>query len=187
MESNRYIARIEERSRLQRQTQIETKLCIELVWFCLVVALYIHILDNVENLDFRYHFLFIEQLSLLVFFTAWQKVLAGNVRSQTLFQTQNQLRQYTFIRSLVYFIEIVLVIWVHKAVNFYSDIVQDENSNIFITAVAFGLYAQIIFWGILVFILTFLMLLCTKRPQQQPEYLALVEELDANIGLQERS
>ena len=70
-ELNRYLDRIEERPRLAMRQSAETKICIEFVWFALVWTLYIYILNDVDYLDWRYNFFFIEQIcTILVFLIA---------------------------------------------------------------------------------------------------------------------
>ena len=163
-ELNRYLDRIEERPRLAMQQSKETKICIEFVWFALVWTLYIFILNEVdEPLDWRYNFFFIEQICTILVFLIVQKCISSRIGNSTLFASANRFRYYDLIRSAVYLVEIFLMVYVQWAFHFYGELV--EGDNIFLEGIAYGLYAQIAFWGGLVFILYWpCYVCCDKRP-----------------------
>lgn len=162
------IERIEAQERVRLTSVISSKACFELVWLCLVIVLYSYILYDVEDgLDWRYQFFFVEQICTIGFCTVYLKRYSQRIQRQTLFLTRTQLKWYDIVRSSVYAIEIILMIWVQEAVFFYRHLV--EGDNFFLVAIAIGLYAHILFWGCLVFLYSFPQIFCMHK-RQPPAY-----------------
>lgn len=98
-----------------------------------------------------------------MYFLVIQCRLHGKIHSIESSASILNYKKYDFMRSVVYAIEIVLMVTVQESWHFYKNLVHGDNW--FICTLAVCLYIQILFWGGVMLLLS-PWFLCTRRPAQ---------------------
>ena len=98
-------------------------------------------------------YFFLWQIITITAFTCFKASMAPKALQQSISESNRKYRKYTAIRSLVYALEICIIVWGFEAFQFYVDLVQDSSLWVW-QVIAFCLYLQN-FYYLFVFIFAF--------------------------------
>ena len=117
----------------------------ESLWLGMLIyfyyAMYIKFTDEYhEGFPAQYGIFLLEQLITVGVFLLIRMIMACSVINKPVHRTINSKRQYSILRCFVYAIEIVLMIWVQEAADFYSLTWRVNDVNWFLKAIAIGLW-----------------------------------------------